>query len=98
FTKMTSLGSRRGASIARKTTGDSRIFGSACTVPRLKVRKSPGANSPALAASPIQKVPLPESTYKCSSELRWKCGGTFPSQLRRSEEHTSELQSRSDLV
>jgi len=67
FTNTMSLGSRRGVSIARNTTGPSTIFGSACTVRRLKTSKSPAANSPSFFASPIQNVPLPESTYKCSS-------------------------------
>ena len=62
FTKITSLGSRRGVSIARNTTGSSKIFGSACTVPRLKTSNSPGPNSATVLSSSIQNVPRPENT------------------------------------
>src|ERR1700683_2769834 len=60
LTKIMSLGARRGASMARKTTGLSKISGSACTVRRLKKSRSPGANSLQFELSPIQKLPLPE--------------------------------------
>src|SRR5258707_2399529 len=72
LTKTISFGSRRGVSMARKTTGSSKIFGCACTVPRLKKSNSPGPNSALVLSSSIQNV--------------------------RSEEHTSELQSRQYLV
>src|SRR5260370_4881397 len=41
LTNTMSLGFRRDVSIERKTTGSSRIFGCACTVPRLKKSNSP---------------------------------------------------------
>src|SRR5271156_113519 len=68
FTKMMSLGSRLGVSMARKTTGASRMLGSAWMMRRLKKSKSPGANSAPFDGSPIQNVPFPERTYRYSSD------------------------------
>src|SRR2546428_1829361 len=49
------------------------------------------------AAALLRRV---RGVLECSQSARWEsaCGQSYRRAVRRSEEHTSELQSRSDLV